>query len=90
MMKENLDNFTREFREGMTTEHRQRLLGDFDSSAPGKWRWGGPNNDEVHILLMVFGANKEIAFNYADQLKAAISCLRVKRSFLYRRANITL
>jgi Dyp-type peroxidase family len=69
LKKENLDNFTREFREGMTTEHRQRLLGDFDSSSPDKWRWGGPNNEEVHILLMVFGANKEIALNYADQLK---------------------
>ena len=62
-MKENLDNFTREFREGMTTEHRQRLLGDFDSSAPEHWRWGGPCNDEVHILLMAFGVNKEIALN---------------------------
>lgn len=69
LAQENLDNFTREFREGMTTEHRQRLLGDFDSSAPAHWRWGGTNNEEVHILLMVFGANKEIALNYADQLK---------------------
>ena len=69
LAQENLDNFTREFREGMATEHRQRLLGDFDSSAPANWRWGGPNNEETHILLMAFGANKEIAFNYADQLK---------------------
>ncbi|MEO6845072.1 MAG: Dyp-type peroxidase [Ginsengibacter sp.] len=69
LAQENLDNFTREFREGMATEHRQRLLGDFESSAPVNWRWGGSNNEEVHILLMVFGANKEIALNYADQLK---------------------
>src|SRR5690242_8893308 len=36
----NLSNFTREFREGMTMPHRQRLLGDYDDSAPGKWDWG--------------------------------------------------
>lgn len=65
----NLDNFTREFREGMTSGHRQRLLGDFDGSAPDKWRWGGPKNEEVHILVMAFGATREIALNYADQLK---------------------
>jgi Dyp-type peroxidase family len=82
MMQENLDNFTREFREGMTTEHRQRLLGDLDSSAPGKWRWGGPSNDEVHILLMVFGANKDIALNYADQLKQQYLVSGLKEVFL--------
>ena len=81
LAQENLDNFTREFREGMATEHRQRLLGDFDSSTPANWRWGGPNNEETHILLMAFGANKEIAFNYADQLKQQYIASGLKEVF---------
>src|SRR3981081_1085431 len=48
----NLAYFTREFREGITSEHRQRLLGDTGDSAPEKWRWGGPNTGVVHMLLM--------------------------------------
>jgi Dyp-type peroxidase family len=65
----NLQNFTREFREGMTTPHRRRLLGDFDSSAPELWRWGGPKNEDVHILLMVFGVDKNSALAYYKQLR---------------------
>src|SRR6185312_886087 len=38
----NIQTFVREFREGMVTPHRQRLLGDFDSSDPSAWEWGGP------------------------------------------------
>lgn len=56
---ENLDTFIREFREGMYTPHRQRLLGDFDSSDPSNWRWGGPSNEAVHMILMVFGIDKQ-------------------------------
>ena len=65
----NIQNFTREFREGMTTPHRQRLLGDFDSSDPDQWIWGGPNNESVHILLMVFGSDKSTALSYYEALK---------------------
>lgn len=56
---DNLQNFTREFREGMTTPHRQRLLGDRDGSAPEKWTWGGMNNEPIHILLMLFAADND-------------------------------
>lgn len=67
--EENMHSFSREFREGMVTAHRQRLLGDFDSSDPSKWQWGGPNNERVDIMLMVFGKNESIAENYFQSLK---------------------
>jgi len=69
MKEKNMQHFTREFREGMTTPHRQRLLGDLDSSATEKWTWRGPSNEEVHVLLMVFGADKERALGYYRQLR---------------------
>ncbi len=64
MVDANLRNFSREFREGMATEHRQRLLGDFDTSSPENWRWGGRTANEehkeenIHLLLMVFGKDE--------------------------------
>lgn len=62
--------FVREFREGMVTPHRQRLLGDFDSSDPSKWNWGGPNNEPTHVLLLIFGSDKATADNYYNELNA--------------------
>lgn len=69
----NLTTFIREYREGMVTPHRQRLLGDFDSSDPSTWEWGGTKNDEVHMILMVFGADKVSADDYYKNLKMQFS-----------------
>ncbi|MBC7872754.1 MAG: peroxidase, partial [Ferruginibacter sp.] len=65
----NRASFSREFREGMVTPHRQRLLGDFDSSAPENWNWGGPANEEIHLLLMVFGKDEAASNEYCNQLR---------------------
>jgi Dyp-type peroxidase family len=65
----NLAYFTREFREGITSGHRRRLLGDMGSSAPESWCWGGPDNEAVHMLLMVFGKDKSTALSYYERLK---------------------
>jgi len=55
----NLQSFIREFREGMVTPHRQRLLGDHESSDPQNWNWGGPKNEPIHLILMVFEQTEE-------------------------------
>jgi len=55
--------FSSEFREGMAaTPHRQRILGDSGESGPDRWRWGGPGNPELHVLLMLYARN-EIALS---------------------------
>lgn len=64
----NMHSFSREFREGMVSPHRQRLLGDFDSSDPSKWQWGGPANERVDVLLLIFGKNESVADNLFQQL----------------------
>ncbi len=81
MSEENVSSFRREFYEGMTTAHRQRILADYDSSAPEKWRWGGPNNEEVHILLMVFGADESTAISYYKQLEQQFTAAGLKNIF---------
>jgi Dyp-type peroxidase family len=65
----NMHTFSREFREGMVSPHRQRLLGDYYNSDPVKWQWGGPANDRVDMILMVFGKDETTADNYFQELK---------------------
>ncbi len=64
----NIQSFIREFREGMITPHKQRLLGDHDSNDPKNWKWGGPNNEPVHLILMVFEKTAEKLDQHTGQL----------------------
>jgi Dyp-type peroxidase family len=73
MEQGNLENFTREFREGMTTPHRQRLLGDSCESAPTEWRWGGPNNEELHLAILIFAAQENELQDYYAQIAKEIT-----------------
>ena len=52
-----LDTFPLELEDGMTTAHKQLFLGDFGSSAPDNWEWGGSKNEAVHIVLMIYAAD---------------------------------
>ena len=53
----------REFREGMVTSHRSRVLGDLELSAPESWRWRGDeasaSSDVVHLALLAYAADGE-------------------------------
>jgi Dyp-type peroxidase family len=54
-----LAGFSREFQEGMVlTEHRQRLLGDIEDSAPEHWSWGGNHSTAVHLVLMLYAVDQ--------------------------------
>ncbi|HEX4794547.1 MAG TPA: Dyp-type peroxidase [Humisphaera sp.] len=58
LQQANTRSFVNEFREGMVTAHRQRLLGDVDQSDPTLWRWGGPKNDVLHIMLCLYATDQ--------------------------------
>ncbi|MEO8822048.1 MAG: hypothetical protein ABI366_00640 [Ginsengibacter sp.] len=66
--EKNVQSFIREFREGMVTPHRQRLLGDHESSDPEKWNWGGPTKSPVHLILMIFEPTEEKLRLYHEAL----------------------
>lgn len=56
-----LQNFSIEFRAGMSQEPgRSRLLGDVGTNAPENWQWGGPNR-EPHMLLMLYAQPGHLA-----------------------------
>ena len=65
---DSMTDFSREFREGMVTPHRQRVLGDLDGSPgdPNRWRWGGPRSRPIHGVLLVFAADETALDAFVD------------------------
>jgi Dyp-type peroxidase family len=60
-----LATFSLEFQEGMrgpdgeALGHRSRILGDTEKSAPSTWVFGGPNQPEIHAMLLLYGATED-------------------------------
>lgn len=52
------EGFAVEFIQGMEAEFRARVLGDQGESDPENWDWGGPENDTLHLVLIVFAPDK--------------------------------
>ena len=48
-----MEGFSREFRDGMNTDYRNRLLGDVNLNAPMHWKWGAAESEQ-HLLAMFF------------------------------------
>ncbi len=73
--EEAMSGFSNEFREGMTTPHRQRILGDAGENDPASWRWGGPDNARVDAVLMLYAVNEDalaaLLGTHAEALEAA-------------------
>ena len=46
------------FTEGMDTEHRNRILGDYDLNSPGNWKWGNKDDLLTHGVLMLFAKDE--------------------------------
>jgi len=53
-----LATFPRPLQEGMVTTHRSRVLGDDGPNKPSAWRWGGPTNPEIHVVVMLYAADE--------------------------------
>jgi Dyp-type peroxidase family len=74
---EDMDTFSPEFQEGMTTEHRRRILGDHDESDPRTWQWGGPESPPVHALLMLYAVDDAALGRDCDELLATFTQHRI-------------
>jgi Dyp-type peroxidase family len=53
-----IEGFSFEFRDGMTSPHRRRVLGDLDENAPERWVWGGPRSPGIDILVLLYGRDE--------------------------------
>ena len=69
---EALAGFSREYREGMVTENRRRILGDLPGSRndPDRWAWGGRPESEVHVLLLLYAAAEQSEAIFARERRA--------------------
>lgn len=68
---EALAGFSHEYRTGMTTPHRRRILGDDGASAPEHWDWGG-DGDEPHVLLLAYARNAGALAALVETLRAGL------------------
>ena len=75
---EGLAGFSNEFREGMTTPHRQRVLGDFAQDDPAGWRWGGIATQPVDAVLMLYTANEEQMRPFAGERIAELAAASIE------------
>ncbi|MEL6558239.1 MAG: Dyp-type peroxidase [Bacteroidota bacterium] len=78
LTKQVLKTFSREFEEGMVTDHRKRMLGDLGDSDPAGWNWGnGKESKTIHACLLVFAKTKETFDQVIDDLKSDMSAQQI-------------
>ena len=68
---EALSQFSHEFVTGMTTPHRQRILGDVGPDAPEGWAWSGLGQRSVDLVLLVYAVDE-------NRLAARLAALEVE------------
>lgn len=57
MDEKNVASFPVPFREGVATDDRSRILGDYGENDPNKWRWGA-NDDKLNMVLIFHAKDK--------------------------------
>ncbi|MNJ97481.1 Dyp-type peroxidase family protein [compost metagenome] len=87
LYEENLHGFSREFREGIDTDHRNRLLGDLGSSSPQNWEFGANSENSkdkaladtnIHVMLMVFAKNEATLQEYCQEIEPVLSAHKLQ------------
>jgi deferrochelatase/peroxidase EfeB len=53
-----LRSFPSEFRAGMASSDRARVIGDTHENAPDRWEIGGPGNPPIHSLLILHATTR--------------------------------
>mgnify|MGYP001342160520 FL=1 len=69
MSEKNIAAFPTPFREGMSTENRNRILGDYGDSGPQNWRWGAKQADLDILLIFHAPTNDSLSVFIEEQKK---------------------
>ena len=61
--------FSAAFQSGMSTEHRQNILGDTSTneSSPANWDWGKKSDLPIHLTLMIYASETRLASLYEEK-----------------------
>ncbi len=68
-----IDSFSDEFRAGMNTPHKRRILGDEGDNAPENWLWGGPTTQTVDCLLLCYAGDEKQLSELTDKLATRLA-----------------
>src|SRR6478736_6376420 len=70
----------------MTTDYRQRILGDLDDNSPEKWRWG---NEPVDAAILLYGRTEEAVANLKATFRAKCDAAGMSQPHEVRMETIT-
>ncbi len=81
LKQETLNGFSEDFQSGMTTPHKQRALGDTETSAPQHWVWGGTQEDAepIHLLLLLYAVDDNELDHLATELQSGFEAAGLKQ-----------
>jgi len=65
---ETITSFPREFRLGIVRPETPAILGDNASNAPTNWQFGGPRNEPIHIVLLLYAATAKELHDLAQAI----------------------
>ena len=68
-----LGTFPEEFRDGMGSPRRSRILGDSEASHPGTWEVGGTAAPALHAILVLHAASESVRANVVARERARIA-----------------
>lgn len=68
--EQNIAQFPITYREGISTENRNRILGDYGQNAPEHWLWGAQNDE--HILMILHATSEEKIQEFIDTHKGLV------------------
>ena len=67
-----LHTFPAEFREGMASAERTRILGDSGDSDPAHWEVGGPQNEMLHLVLILNAPTSQALDEFCSEERQAV------------------
>ena len=70
---ETVHTFAADFLDGMTSQFRQRILGDVDANAPTQWRWGGPDSRAIDLALLLYAQDQDALASLYDEQAATFT-----------------
>lgn len=76
--KESLETFPFAFLDGMVTEARSRILGDFGDNGPEHWRWGRTRPDAA---LLIYGETPDDVAQLEGELLRHAQGLRMREPY---------
>ena len=68
-----LRTFPPEFREGMASPQRSKILDDNGASAPHNWEVGGSSNPTIHVMLILLARTREMLDAWCAEQRAALA-----------------